>query len=210
MFPSHDLAGRGIRSGSLAVGGQYDLAGTMYSRVHKSTNATSHLITHASGTFGGTSTLSKAGFAHATGTDGKLLQFDPQITQRIEENGDRYHFLIFKTANLPDDIDLTAVKDISLYQTDKNANSNKAHLGLEPVSSLIQGGTGILNVRRLNQVGEWDSVNSVFTSNALVDKNAANSALLVVVSGSGLANHNYPQWIVTGKQSPIHQPGSNV
>ena len=109
----------------------------MYSRVHKSTNSTGHLITHASGTFGGTATLSKAGFAHATGTDGKLLQFDPQITQRIEENGDKYHFLIFKTANLPTDIDLTAVKDISLYQNNRNANSNKAHLGLEPVSSIL-------------------------------------------------------------------------
>lgn len=180
--------GRGIRSGSLAVGGQYDLAGTMYSRVHKNTtNATdgdTNLVVHAngSGSYGGGTTITAAGFAHATGTDGKLLQFDPQITQRIEESGDKYHFLIFKTANLPSDIDLTAVKDFALY------SNVQGKTGLAPVNSVIQGGTNIVNVRRLNQLGEWDSANHVFTANGLVEKNGATSAILTVCSGAALVS----------------------
>jgi hypothetical protein len=74
--------GKGIRSGSLATGGQYDLIGTSFTKVHKTT-AWSDSPLFASGAFhtaGGTDSASIVNSlaAFATGTDGKFLQFDPQ------------------------------------------------------------------------------------------------------------------------------------
>jgi len=81
----NDPAGKGVQSGSLAVGGQYDLAGTGFTRVYKTSSA----ITSAnfkSGSFNGTSTFSNTTALVTTGTDGVLLQFDPQLTTAIEGN----------------------------------------------------------------------------------------------------------------------------
>jgi len=75
--------GKGIQSGSLGVGGQYDLAGSGYTRVHSTTALGANNPTVKAFTFGGNATRttqsSNAAFTnncHATGTDGKLLQFD--------------------------------------------------------------------------------------------------------------------------------------
>ena len=73
--------GKGVRSGSLGIGGQYNLAGSGYSRV-SSTVALSQLDTPFSfrGAFGhGGTSLAARTACVATGSDGKLLQFDPQI-----------------------------------------------------------------------------------------------------------------------------------
>jgi len=102
--------GKGIQSGSLAVGGQYDLVGSGYSRVtatqaiadiFEDTKAFvyaggSSMVLHGAGGFAAT--------AHTTGTDGKLLQFDPQITNLIESDGGKFFFLAipFTAGNLPD------------------------------------------------------------------------------------------------------------
>ena len=90
--------GKGVRSGSTAVGGQYDLVGTTYSKVHSTTTG-NELCLLASGAFQGSNTLQahagaiaagKLGLvdtvAAATGTDAKLLQFDPQVLNLIEDN----------------------------------------------------------------------------------------------------------------------------
>ena len=90
-------AGKGVRSGSLAVGGQYDLAGSGYSRVHATyalnayTAASVDSAIAASGSHNGTATFAAMNLDNlalqATGSDGKLLMFDPQITAEIEANG---------------------------------------------------------------------------------------------------------------------------
>ena len=72
--------GKGIQSGSIATGGMYDLVGSAYSRVHGLTPVT---LT-ASGAFGGAGAFLATKFAFATGTDGRLLGFDPNITSIIE------------------------------------------------------------------------------------------------------------------------------
>ena len=75
--------GKGVRSGSLATGGQYDLVGATYSKVHsKSFIGTSDVL--FTGSFGGNASLTVGSKAHATGSDGKLLQFDPQVLDLIE------------------------------------------------------------------------------------------------------------------------------
>jgi hypothetical protein len=181
--------GKGIRSGSLAVGGQYDLVGTSYSQVHQK-NAAVQLW--ASGAFHNSNTITAGFAAYATGTDGKLLSFDPQVTNLIEANSGGpgatagngvFSFLVLKTTGFTS-FDPTQVKDVSLYTSTTSA-------GLAAVGETIQGGSNLLNVRRLNQLGTFSA--GVFTPNPLVDVAASNAAILTVVSGvmtqtDGIAN----------------------
>lgn len=173
--------GKGVRSGSLATGGQYDLAGATYSKVHSSSLISSLL---ASGAFAGGSTLVDGANCFATGTDGRLLQFDPQITTLIEEDAaagltldgtGQFQFLVIDLNEFADTVDLTNVKDISLFAAQNTQ-------GLAVPGEDFQGGQNVLNVRRLNQLGTFSG--GAFTANPLVTRDTANSALLAVVSGT--------------------------
>lgn len=180
--------GKGVRSGSLAVGGQYDLAGSGYSRVYAQTVAVTLTV---SGAFGGTSTLSNARVLHATGSDGRLLQFDPQLTTAIESNSNGagatagnavYSAIVISLesgATKFGNADTTLVKDFSIpavgpYKVVGNDANGKA----------IQGGSSA-NVRRLNQLGTWDGTS--FLPNGLVTPGDSGAALLLIVSGANAA-----------------------
>ena len=177
--------GKGVRSGSLATGGQYDLVGTSYSKVH-TTSVPATLL--ASGAYRDGTTITTGVTAFATGTDGKLLQFDPQITTLIEEdaadgalNGaGRWQFLVLPltTANFTN-FDTTQVKDVSLFD---NGVRTETQRGVKSLTQDFQGGRNIVNLRRLNQLGTFSA--GVFTPNPLVNVGDSNAALLCVVSGA--------------------------
>ena len=194
-------AGKGVRSGSNAVGGQYDLAGTGFSRNHTSVSIVAGDIM-LSGSVQGTNgkILNTAGAikaAHATGSDGKYLQFDPQITNAIEQNNGTtgggsnagngvYSFVVVATDNLTD-IDSTMIKEIGLH-ADSVADlpTGIAVIGNDTDGNKIQDGTNVLNIRRLNQLGTVDAEGDgggVFTPNALADVSNSATAILMVVSG---------------------------
>jgi hypothetical protein len=155
----NDPVGKGVQSGSLGTGGQYDLAGSGYSRVYKEditvifavagVNALSRAFTMNAA---GTASIAANGVALAsvatTGKAAKLLQFDSQIIDRIENKGEAYHFHVvpWTTANFSG-IDESMVKNIVLHDTDGNGAPSD---GLS-VSSEVQSGTS-LNVRRLNRL----------------------------------------------------------
>ena len=178
-------AGKAVRTGSDAVGGQYDLVGTSYSRVHKGVA----LVTAAdaiNGAFGGGAAQSFAAATAATtsGSDGKLLQFDPQVVQHITDGTFGYQFLLVSASQLIDStekyrLDSTAVKSVALF-------SDAGITNMTVPGSDMQGGSGILNVRRLNQLGTMAGEASAvtFTPNPLVDVTAANAAVLTVVQGT--------------------------
>tara|TARA_B100000131_G_scaffold110724_2_gene107711 strand:- start:6 stop:1910 length:1905 start_codon:yes stop_codon:yes gene_type:complete len=183
--------GKGVRSGSLAVGGQYDLAGTGYTRVHDSVafTATSQLL--LSGAVRGTNNAMTAGsVAEATGSDGKLLQFDPQIAGAIEGNttpgGNAgpgvYSFVVIETDSLTN-IDKTMIKEVALVpDVAGTLPSGLAVIGDDTNGNKIQDGDNLLNVRRLNRLGTV-SGNS-WTSAPLADISDANTGILMVVSGA--------------------------
>jgi len=186
--------GKGIRSGSLAVGGQYDLAGTGYSRTWKTdalTDTAADLL--LMGGFQSTSAIVSGTVAYATGSDGKLMQFDPQITNAIEENDQgpgmlngngAYSFLVVNTSGADGaGMDSTLVKEVGLLADVKDTNPpTLAVVGNDPSGKKIQGGTGVFNVRRLNQLGTVSA--GVFTVNALADTSLATTGILMVVSGT--------------------------
>lgn len=176
--------GKGVRSGSLATGGQYDLVGHSFSKVHKTTTS-NELALVASGAYAGTGNFSNGSLMFATGTDAQLTMFDPQIGTLIEndvsngvlDNTGRFQFLLFNLNQFPATVDLTNAQDISIW----SANTTTAGLGAIPQT--IQGqGQNILNVRRLNQLGTY--ANGVFTPNGLVGRSDTNAVLLTVVSGA--------------------------
>jgi hypothetical protein len=185
-------SGKGVRSGSLGVGGHYDLAGTGYSRVHNtdtlSTAAEDLLLV---GAFANAAAVASGSAAFATGSDGKLLQFDPQITNAIENNsagagvktGDAaYSFLVVGLTGAQD-IDATMVKEVGLLADTPGTNGGTlAVIGNDTNGNAIQAGDRVLNVRRLNQLGTVSG--GVFTVNALADVSEATTGILMVVSGT--------------------------
>jgi len=168
--------GKGIRSGSLAVGGQYDLAGSGFSRLHTDVTLTDAAVV-ATGSFNISSTagaLVASNDCSATGSDARFLQFDPQVLQQIEEGSQTYQFAVIDLSqSLFDNADLTMVKDFAIHGSSSP---------LESVQETVQGGKGIQNVRRLNQLGQWNGTS--FTLNPMVDKTVSNRALLTVVATS--------------------------
>jgi hypothetical protein len=182
--------GAGVRTGSDATGGQYDLAGTSFTQVHTSSILTNFI--EASGSFGGgssqtapstTSNTVVASPLTVSGADGKILQFDPQVTTAIREDnsGDKFTALIFGVDNGAFlNMDTTAVKSFTLV----NDQGSLGFKGLTIPGSTFQGGQNVLNIRRLNQLGTFDGTN--FTPDPFVSVGpggTTNAAILVVCKG---------------------------
>jgi hypothetical protein len=199
-------AGKGIQSGSQAIGGQYNLAGSGYSRVYnqKAVVATDIL---ASGSFQGNATFSTMSTAAltapmvATGSDARLLMFDPQVITAIEaeggmagerQSGASYYAVFVSTKALSGSTSVTTsmrdgsnnyydsslVKNIALVAAGDEAPTT----GPRVISSDVQTGTGILNIRRLNELGTWDGAK--FTANAMIGQTATNACVKMIISGS--------------------------
>jgi len=197
--------GKGVRSGSDAVGGQYDLVGTSYTRVHETlgTSSGDQLLLLASGAMNDGTTITSGKHLMATGSDGKLLQFDPQITTLITDNATTggsmaafglFQAMVFDLNDFPAKADLTAVKEISLFGSSLNVISMD---DLRPLSASlgIQGGK-VLNVRRLNQIGTY--IGNKFTPDPMVTRGTTDAAILMVVSGT----HN--PWPAVGTSTTDH------
>ena len=182
--------GKGVQSGSLAAGGQYDLAGSGYTRVHTTTAVADMKPDEKNFVFAGsaTRTLQTAdsafsSTAHATGTDGKLLQFDPQITNLIENEEGKFFFCAvpFNTTNFAN-VDSTMVKDIGITIGTADSATDVA-----TIPESIQGG-GVLNVRRLNQLVTWGGDRSdTVTAAPMATTSTSDAHVLMVLSGTAIA-----------------------
>ena len=175
--------GKGVRSGSLAVGGQYDLIGTGFTKVHSSSIGVG--VT-ARGAFNNGSSLTAGAKCFATGTDGRFLQFDPQVTSLIETdaadgalNGTgQFQFVLLDCSTFPPNVDFQQVKEIALH----SATPASALLGLGIPGESFQGGSNILNIRRLNQLGLFSG--GMFTPNPLIPSGTSGAVVFTVVSGT--------------------------
>ena len=207
-------AGKGVRSGSLATGGQYDLAGATYSKVHSGVLIYPNAMV-ASGAFKGKRTLQAGGKCFATGTDGKMLQYDPQVLDTIEADpgaaaSGQWQLLFIDLDVFPSSVDLTNVKDISIFSTQPGGGGvSTAGVNLAAPGETFQGGGNILNLRRLNQIGTYKA-DTGFTSKPLVGRTADNSVLLAVVSGAHMDNNDTTNLTASFVTSPTLDVESNV
>lgn len=155
-------AGKGIQSGSLATGGMYDLVNVGYTKVHSGTMGVSG-TTGDVGAWGGVSgdtwttglTVSDAGMM--SGTNGRMLQFDPQIESDLSLNAldvTFAHLSISQIQTLIPRGDFLAVEQIAVFGF---ATTN----GAVQWGEQYQSGLGVMNLRRLNKRGNWSG--SVFT-----------------------------------------------
>jgi hypothetical protein len=183
-------SGKGIRSGSLGVGGQYDLAGSGYSRKHAVSpdNSPGNFV---AGSFSNTGAFVSTGVVPAatalTGTVGRLLQFDPQLEQLVTNGDDTLQFVLIPTTDLTGSgvtADLTMIKDVAITPGLGHTFANLGTL-TDPASLNLQGGTAIANIRRLNQRVDFaeGSVPAV-----TVNPISGNHVLAVVIKDGGTAS----------------------
>ncbi len=176
-------AGKGIRSGSLGVGGQYDLAGSGYSKVHSG----SALTITATKVFalGGASTQSRDTSGRracmSSGSDGRFLQFDPQVSSLIDDSAGTFCFLTVPLTDAGTNQDLTMVKEYALVLTGADG-FNSTTTDLAAVPATMQGGTKVYNLRRLNQLVTDDG--STVVSAPMTTRSATNAHMLMVLSGT--------------------------
>jgi hypothetical protein len=162
-------AGKGVRSGSLATGGMYDLVGSGYSRVTGSLVALDlTAVTVHSGAFGGTSATSwTAGKVLRVGTDfsgsnARFMDFDSQVETDLTNNALDALLVYVPTSAITavnPNADLLAVDQFAL---------TRGVTGATAWGQTYQGGTGILNLRRLNKRGNFSASTAPhFTPDAL-------------------------------------------
>jgi hypothetical protein len=181
--------GKGVQSGSLATGGMYDLVGTGYSKVTGSIQSTSLAAAGvaALGIWGGSDGSGNfylgmlSGSTDFSGSNARLLDFDSQVETALGLNQLDACFLyvsssLFTTANAA--ADLLAVDQIALFA---------GVTGATAWGETYQGGTGVLNLRRLNKRGNWTdggfTVDPLNGSHVQMVVKGANAAQLVKATG---------------------------
>ena len=157
--------GRGVQSGSLAAGGMYDLVGSGYSKVTGSlTSLDLTAATVHSGAFGGangniwTSSLKLTNGEMFTGSNGRFADFDSQVETALTDGALDALFVYVPTSALTG-ADFLSVDQVALFSGITNATA---------WGETYQGGSGVLNLRRLNKRGNFSStVAPYFTPDAL-------------------------------------------
>jgi hypothetical protein len=160
--------GGGVRSGSLATGGQYDLVGSGYSKVHLTTNAIDCVAGSAGAwrfgtTWTSTNTVSASG--EFIGLNARYAGYDTTIETDLDAGTLDYCFVMVSASEITDNIngaDLTSLEQIAIYGFGANDGNNATAWG-----ETYQGGTGILNLRKLNRRGDWNEGAGTFTPDPL-------------------------------------------
>ena len=207
-------AGAGIRSGSLGTGGQYDLAGSGYSRVHENVNLSGGAILQAARCFtlGALATQTRVTSADgcaSTGADGRFLQFDPQVTSKIDSAGGTFRFLAVPLSSMTN-FDVTAVKEAALMLTGSTAGLNAA-TDLAVPGETYQGGAGVYNIRRLNQLVICSTTTSTdVTAAPMATTGTSNACLLMVLSGTMINSNDLDGFSVTYPKTNVLDVGATA
>jgi len=167
--------GKGVQSGSLATGGMYDLVNTGYSRV---TGSATGLTVTAFGSWGGTNgTTWVDGLKLTTdtmfsGSNARYADFDSQVETALAEGDLDAAFAVIPLSSLSN-MDKLAFNQLAVFA---GTFTNCTAWG-----ETYQGGTGVLNLRRLNKRGNWSA--GVFTPDAL-----NGTHVLTLVKGANAAS----------------------
>jgi hypothetical protein len=214
-------SGKDIQAGALATGGQYDLAGAGFSRRH--VRGTETTVAQkgpaagvaAKGDIGANELFILDADRGAPNTDVaaalsslavirtdkqqdlKLIQFDPQLIDRIDQLDEPYAFLLVHPSKCDLDgaqtfdkgIDASMIKDVALVASVGNVVDMDAKSILRMPAKEVQSTShefgkvtkpgAVFNIRRLNQLGYWDG--TVFTPNSLASLSDDTTRVLMVV-----------------------------
>ena len=152
--------GKGVQSGSLAAGGMYDLVGTGYSRTSGSFSGENLAALGAWGGANGdtwAASVMISSDSMLSGTNARFTDFDPQVQAAVQNNDLDLSFAVMAiTGSAFDKMDKLAVEHLAVFGTITNGSA---------WGETYQGGSGVLNLRRLNKRGNWSG--TVFTPDAL-------------------------------------------
>ena len=147
--------GKGVQSGSLATGGMYDLVNTGFSRVTGSLSALNFAGAGVySGSYGGadgltwTDGLVLGAGTSFSGSNARFMDFDSQVETALTANDLDALFVYVPTSAITavqPGADLKSVEQFALFS---GFGANLTAWG-----ETYQGGTGVLNLRRLNKRG---------------------------------------------------------
>jgi len=158
-------SGKDIQGGADAVGGQYDLAGSGFSRVHEA-----KVVDH-------TDTVTAGALLSVTNSDHlKLIDYDSSIID-LKNGGAEFQFFFVEKADISASLDETMLRDIAVTQLTSGRNrgaddvdgnavvTNPAQALSSEISSAAQGGTAH-NIRKVTKLGTG-TTESTFVANSV-------------------------------------------
>ncbi len=179
--------GKDIQEGSFGTGGQYDLVGSGFSRRLKQVQTGSPLAVAAAnnaimwiegGAYSAAGVWTENTVISSTNVDQnlRLLDHDSQIIDRINA-GETYQVAFFKLNDTAfDGVDLTQSRQLAIGRLGTSDPDN-----MDAISEQVQAGKNIFNVRRLNELGVWDTSTDVFTSDPFIDRSGATHVVKMVI-----------------------------
>ena len=176
--------GVGVRSGSLASGGQYDLAGHGYSKVHVQSLSITGLNTVV-GYWATGSVWTPSGTVGAAadfvGFNARFASYDTAVERDLTDGLLDYTFMLVPAADVTAAIngaDLTNMDQIALSGFGAGTNSTGEW------GEKFQGGRGVVNLRKLNTRGNWDNALGSFTPDPM---NGTHLLFVLKVAEAGTA-----------------------
>lgn len=149
-------SGSAIRTGAFAAGGQYNLIGQGYSKIHVQGNLVAAAGKVALGIWSGGTTWatgSSVGTAAANvGYNARFTDYDPTLGTDVENNQLDYTFLVVSASQITTAIngaDLTTVEQIAVTGLGSETGT------FLNVPLTYQGGDGVKNFRRFTKRGNW-------------------------------------------------------
>ncbi len=172
--------GKGVRSGSLATGGQYDLVGHGFSKVHSGSNSVSGTNVYVGAWTGASEAWTTGGVVRSSsdmsGSNIRMAQFDPDVMRDVAENTLDYTFVFIAVSALASAISTGDPQHVKLITVTSWGTDGGAVAWGERYNP----GTGVMNLLRLNERGDWDG--SVFTPNPI---NGSHIKLVARLSNGG-------------------------
>lgn len=176
-------AGAGVRSGSLATGGQYDLVGAGYSKVHKQTTA----LPVAAGAIGiwqsgsiWTAADTVEDLDNFVGLNARFVDYDGKVENDLAANLLDFVFVHVSASDVTSTIvgaDLASIEQVAV-------TAFATAGGTVAWGETYQGGTGVLNLRKLNKRGNFNPAAGTFTPDPL---NGSHVQFVVRVANTGAA-----------------------
>ena len=149
-------------SGSLAAGGQYNLIGSGYSKIHSESKLATGVV--ALGTwYQGTTWLTQSSVASASanvGYNARFTDYDPLLAADVENNLRDFTFLVFSASQVTNAIngaDLTSLEQLAVVGLGASTST------FTPPPATYQQGEGVLNFRRFNKRGNWSEAGTAST-----------------------------------------------
>lgn len=171
--------GSALQGGATAVGGQYDLVGYGYSKVHKTATgiAATTIGAWATGTTW-TAAGTVAASADFVGYNARFTDYNDKVADDVASDVLDYTFAIVTVAALQ-----AAIPNVDLSAVDQIGITNFGTIaGAVEWGSNYQGGGGILNLRKQNVRGDWDGAR--FTPNSF---SGTHVLFVIRLSNTGVA-----------------------